>query len=65
LLWPLFFPWTLFHNSAERGGTAQKSLLAPIFSLVVVLVGIWLIGNTLYGSVLPNTFYVRVASLDI
>ena len=66
LLLAVVLPVTLFHIRQREERTAQNSLPALYFlGPLVVLVGIWLIWKILfYGAVLPNTFYVRVTSLN-
>jgi len=65
LLVSVALPVMLFHIRRAEG-ERQKSLLSVcVLGPLVVLVGGWLFWKLrLYGSVLPNTFYVKVASLN-
>jgi len=66
LLLAVVLPVTLLNIWQREEGTAQKSLRAAcVLVPFVVLVGAWFIWKMrFYGSVLPNTFYVKVASLN-
>jgi len=56
---------TLFHIFRGQNAGARKLLMAAsLFTPLVLLVGTWLVWKMhFYGSVLPNSFYVKVASL--
>jgi arabinofuranosyltransferase len=66
LLLVVILPRTLFQIWQRKDNPAQKSLLVVyLLGPLIVLVGAWLIWKMrLYGSLLPNTFYVKVASLN-
>lgn len=66
LLLAVVLPMALFHIWQKEEGLTQKSWLAVcLLAPLVVLVGAWLFWKIhFYGSVLPNTFYVRLASLN-
>lgn len=66
LLAAIVLPVALFHIWTKEDSKARKPLLTLfLFAPLTVLVGGWLIWKMrFYGSLLPNTFYVKVASLN-
>lgn len=66
LLLVVILPLTLFQIWQRKDNGAQKSLLIVYLAApLVVLVGAWLVWKMrFYGSLLPNTFYVKVASMN-